>query len=302
MELTVGPNLFFWKAEDLRAFYKALEAAPVARVAVGEVVCSKRMPFWEAEIPNIVAGLRAAGKEVALSTLGLVTLGRERNKTHDLFDLGLPVEINDISALKHLPENTPFWVGPLVNVYNEGTLGYLARRGATRICLPPELPLASIATLAKAGKDAGVKVEVWGHGRLPLAISARCYHARLHDRAKDNCQFICGEDLDGREVDTLDGQAFLSVNGVQTLSAATGCAAYHTEALKDAGVDSLRLSPQTGDFVGLCAGYADRIAGNITAEALVAQLLPEAPGGRFADGFFAGPSGSDWSHPVPAGA
>ncbi|SOB98432.1 collagenase-like PrtC family protease [Rhodobacter sp. JA431] len=300
MDLTVGSNLFFWTAEATRKFYADLAQAPVSRVVVGEVVCSKRLPFWEAEIPTALATLQEAGKEVAISTLGLVTLKRERNQTDDIFGMGVPVEINDITALKHLPENTPFWVGPLVNVYNEGTVAYLARRGATRICLPPELPLASIATLAKAGKEAGVKIEVWGHGRLPLAISARCYHARLHDRAKDNCQFICGEDWDGREVDTLDGQAFLSVNGVQTLSAATGCAAYHTEALRDAGVDSLRLSPQTGDFMGLCAAYADRIAGNITPEALVAQLLPEAPGGRFADGFFTGPSGSDWAHPIPA--
>lgn len=300
MDLTVGANLFFWTTDATRGFYERLRAAPVARVVVGEVVCSKRLPFWEHDIPLIVATLRDAGKEVALSTLGLITLNRERAKTKDLFDMGLPVEINDITALKHIPEGTPFWVGPLVNVYNEGTLAYLARRGATRICLPPELPLKSIAALCKAGKEAGVAVEVWGHGRLPLAMSARCYHARLHDRAKDNCQFICGADLDGREVDTLDGQAFLSVNGVQTLSAATGCAAYYTEALAEAGVSALRLSPQTGDFNGLCQGYADRLAGKVSPADLVAKLLPEAPGGRFADGFFDGPSGSDWQHPISA--
>ena len=46
------------------------------------------------------------------------------------------------------------------------------------------------------------------------------------DRAKDNCQFVCGVDLDGRTVDTLDGQQFLAVNGVQTLSAATAFAGH----------------------------------------------------------------------------
>ena len=300
MDLTVGSNLFFWSAEATRAFYAGLGSAPVARVVLGEVVCSKRLPYWDAEIPAAIAALQAAGKEVAISTLGLVTLKRERSQTADLFEMGLPVEVNDLSALKHIPEGVPFWVGPLVNVYNEGTLRYLARRGATRICLPPELPLGSIAALCKAGAEAGVAVEVWGHGRVPLAMSGRCYHARLHDRAKDNCQFICGEDLDGREVDTVDGQSFLSVNGVQTLSAATGCAAYHTEALAEAGVSALRLSPQTGDFNGLCAGYAARLAGTISAADLVAKLLPEAPGGRFADGFLKGPSGADWSHPLTA--
>ena len=90
-----------------------------------------------------------------------------------------------------------------MNVYNEGTLQWLARKGATRICLPPELPLASVAVLARAGRDAGVAIEVWGHGRAPLAISGRCYHARLHDRIKDACLFVCGEDPDGRDATSI---------------------------------------------------------------------------------------------------
>lgn len=299
MDLTVGSNLFFWPAETSRNFYAALARAPVARVVLGEVVCSKRLPFWEAEIPAAIAALQAGGKEVALSTLGLVTLKRERALTDDLWAMGLPVEVNDITALAHLPEGHPFWVGPLVNVYNEGTLAYLARRGMRRLCLPPELPLGSIAALARAGAEAGVAVEVWGHGRLPLAISGRCYHARLNDRAKDNCQFICEADPDGREVDTLDGQQFLAVNGVQTLSAATACAAYHVEALAGAGVAALRLSPQSAGFVALCEAWAARLEGRLSAADLVAQLLPQAPGGRFADGYFTGPSGADWAHPLP---
>ncbi|NCU19422.1 U32 family peptidase [Candidatus Falkowbacteria bacterium] len=300
MDLTVGPNQFFWTAAQVRDFYESVAKAPVARVVLGELICSKRMSFWTDQIPGAVEVLQQAGKDVAISTLALITLKRERKQTADLLDMGLPIEVNDISALQQIPAGTPFWVGPLVNVYNEGTLRWLAKRGATRICLPPEMPLASITTMVKAGAEVGVAVEVWGHGRLPLAISGRCYHARLHDRAKDNCQFVCGEDADGREVDTLDGQPFLAVNGVQTLSASTACMAWHTEALAAAGVASLRLSPQTGHFADLCQGYADRIAGQISAADLVAQLLPEAPGGRFSDGFLMGPSGADWSHPIEA--
>ena len=51
--------------------------------------------------------------------------------TADLMDLGLPVEVNDLTALRHMPLGRPFWVGPLVNVYNEGTLRWLAKRGAS---------------------------------------------------------------------------------------------------------------------------------------------------------------------------
>lgn len=295
MDLTVGPNHFFWEAPALRAFYQGLASAPVARVVLGEVVCSKRLPFWQDEIAPAVEGLMAAGKAVAITSLALVTLKRERKATAALADIGLPVEINDLTALHALPKGMAFWVGPLINVYNEGTLRWLAARGATRICLPPELPLDSLAVLARLGRELGVAIEVWGHGRLPLAISGRCYHARLHDHAKDSCQFVCGLDPDGRDVETLDGQKFLTVNGVQTLSQSTASMAFQIEPLRQAGITALRLSPQSTGFATICAAYADRITGRLSAADLAAMLIPMVPGGRLSDGFIRGPAGAHWS-------
>ncbi len=295
MDLTVGPNQFFWEAPVWAAFYRTLAEAPVARVVLGELVCSKRLPYFQQEIPAAIEVLLAAGKEVALTSLALITLKRERKLTADLIGMGLPIEVNDLSALIHIPQGTPFWVGPLINVYNEGTLRWLAGRGATRVCLPPELPLASVATLAAEGARLGVAVEVWGHGRVPLAIAGRCYHARLHDRAKDNCQFVCGEDPDGREVETLDGQPFLAVNGVQTLSGSTASMAHQVEALAEAGVNALRLSPQTGDFGALCRAWAARLAGQMDGAALAALSAAMAPGARLSDGFLTGEAGVAWS-------
>lgn len=296
MDLTVGPNAFFWTAEATRDFYAALASAPVSRVVIGEWVCSKRLPFWQDEIPGAVAALQEAGKEVAVTSLALITLKRERKQTDDLVGMGLPVEVNDLSALRHIPEGAPFWVGPMVNVYNEGTLNWLARRGATRICLPPELPLPAIATLAKAGAEAGVAVEVWAHGRAPLAISGRCYHARLTDRAKDSCQFVCGDDPDGRDVDTLDGLAFLTVNGVQTLGRAVTTVANQIAALREAGVVSLRLSPHVGDFPAVAVAYAAGLADAAqTGAPLVAKLKNLMPGAEFCDGFVRGEVGASFS-------
>lgn len=295
MDLTIGPNHFFWEAPVVRAFYQGLAAAPVARVVLGEVVCSKRLPFWQNEIAPAAETLLASGKAVAITSLALVTLKRERKATAALADIGLPVEVNDLTALHSLPKGQPFWVGPLINVYNEGTLRWLAARGAVRVCLPPELPLESIAVLAGLGRDLGVAIEVWGHGRLPLAISGRCYHARLHDHAKDSCQFVCGLDPDGRDVETLDGQKFLAVNGVQTLSQSTASMAYQFEALQQAGVAALRMSPQSTDFAGICVAYADLIAGRLSATDLATALSEKVPGGRLSDGFVRGPAGEHWS-------
>lgn len=293
MQLTVGANQFFWDAASWRDFYARLaDEAPVDRVVLGELVCSKRLPFYASEIPAAVERLQAAGKAVAMTSLALITLKRERNLTAELAATGLEVELGDLTALALLPEGAAFSVGPLVNVYNEGTLAWLAARGARRICLPPELTPAAVAVLAQASP---IPVEVWGWGRLPLAISARCYHARLHERAKDSCQFVCDADPDGRAVDTLDGQKFLAVNGVQTLSAACASAAHALPALRAAGVAGLRLSPQAEGFVEVCRLMREVTEGRIDAAEFDARARPLTPGGAFCDGFLTGNAGVAWS-------
>lgn len=295
MQLTVGPNPFFWPADRWAQLYDDLCASPVDRVVLGEMVCSKRLPFYQDRIPAAIARLQDAGKQVALSSLALVTLKRERKSSSELVEMGVEIEVNDLTALAYLPENTPFSVGPLVNVYNESTLRWLARRGANRICLPPELPLKSVEILAKAGAGLGVEIEVWGHGRVPLAISGRCYHARLHGRTKDNCQFACEDDADGLSVRTLDDQPFLAMNGVQTLSDSHASAAHQVGALADAGVAALRLSPQSRDFVQVCHLYRQLLEGELNGEAVVTALMAMDADLRLSDGFLTGDRGADWS-------
>lgn len=295
MELTVGPNQFFWSADRWSTFYDDLVSAPVDRVVLGELVCSKRLPFYQDRIPGAIESLLNAGKEVALTSLALVTLKRERKLTADLAAMGVTVEINDLTALPFLPEDMPFWVGPLVNVYNEGTLSWLASRGATRVCLPPELPLESVEILATTGKQLGVAIEVWGHGRLPLAISGRCYHARMHGRTKDNCQFACEDDPNGLDVRTLDDQPFLAMNGVQTLSDSYASVAHQTDALVKAGVSAIRLSPQSEGFVEVCQLYKGRLDGTRDAKDVVDGLGQIDPSARLSDGFLTGDRGVDWS-------
>ncbi|MEX0304677.1 MAG: U32 family peptidase [Leisingera sp.] len=295
MELTVGPNQFFWPAGTWSAFYEILAEAPVDRVVLGELVCSKRLPFYQDRIPEALTALAEAGKETVLTSLALVTLKRERKLTADLAAMGVTIEINDLTALAHLPKGMGFNVGPLVNVYNEGSLAWLASLGAKRICLPPELPVASVETLARAGAGLGVAIEVWGHGRLPLAISGRCHHARLHKRTKDNCQFACEEDPDGLRVQTLENRPFLAMNGVQTLSDSHACADYQIEALAEAGISALRLSPQSRGFIRLCQLYRERLDGTLPAGAIAGELRHSSPETRLSDGFLTGPSGASWS-------
>jgi O2-independent ubiquinone biosynthesis protein UbiV len=279
MKLTLGPILFNWEPDIWRDFYfRIADEAAVDAVAVGEVVCSKRMPFFDEHFPAVLERLTAAGKEVLVSSLALVTLERERRRTEELAlaDEWL-VEANDISCIAHLG-GRPHVIGPFVNVYNEGTAQWFAAQGARRICLPPELPLESIAAIAAATPQA--EIEVFAFGRAPLAISARCYHARLHKLAKDNCRFVCAADPDGLPVDTLDDERFLVVNGVQTLAYACTNLIMDLDDLAQADIASLRLSPQHCDMVAVASTFREVLDGKMPAEEglrELAAIYPDVP-------------------------
>lgn len=290
MQLTLGPVLFNWSPETWRDFYyRIADEAPVERVVVGEAVCSKRSPFFAEHLPGVVERLEAAGKTVLHASLILVSLLRERRQTAELMQApDIMVEINDLTCLAFLA-NRPHAIGPFVNVYNEVSAGFLAGRGATRICLPPELPLASVAAIAAALPE--VAIEVFAFGKVPLAISARCYHARIHKLSKDNCRFVCEQDPDGLEVETLEGQRFLSVNGVQTLSHSCASALADIPVLAAARVAALRLSPQRCDMVAVAQLFRDVIDNRLAADEAsrsLAGLYPDTP---FANGFLHGVPG-----------
>ncbi|MBZ8133055.1 U32 family peptidase [Afifella sp. IM 167] len=285
--LTLGPVLFNWPADSWSDFYARIaDEAEVDRVFLGEVVCSKRSPFYEDRILEAAERLQKAGKEVYLSSLVLVTLPRERKAMKELAEgAELPLEVNDLTMMRYLEAGKAFAVGPLVNVYNEGTLAWLAGRGARLVCLPPELPIGSVASLAAAGGKAGIDTEVWAFGRVPLAISGRCYHARIHGLSKDSCQFVCGEDADGLKVETMDGEDFLAVNGVQTMSFTHASVLGDLEALEAAGVTSFRLSPHDCDMVEVARLFRARLDGRLEAGAAMERLGALLPEARFSNGF-----------------
>lgn len=295
MQLTLGPVLFNWRPDVWRDFYfRIADEAPVDAVVVGEIVCSKRAPFLAEHIPTAIERLQAAGKKVILGSLILPALERERRLTTELARTkGFLVEANDVSCLAHFGGG-PHAIGHFVNVYNEMTASYFAVRGARRICLPPELPRASVRAIAAAVPD--TLIEAFAFGRVPLAISARCYHARLHQRTKDNCQFVCEQDPDGLASETLDGEAFLAINGVQTLSHTCASLLGEAAALAGAGVRALRLSPQQCDMVEVARVFRDVLDGHREAEAGQEALARLYPGVSFANGFFHGAPGA---HFVP---
>lgn len=287
--LTLGPLLFNWTAEKRRDFYfRIADEAPVDTVCLGETVCSKRTPFIEPGLPEIIDRLQAAGKEVVHSTLALILSGAEMEQVRGLAeDPDFLIEANDVSTAALL-RGRPHVIGPYVNVYNEGTLDYLVRQGATRVCLAAELSATAIGVLAATGL---AEIEVMVFGRVPLAISARCYHARAYGLHKDGCQYICDRDLDGMTVESLTGQEFLSVNGLQTLSHSFVNLAGEVGALQKMGVGGLRLSPHNLDMVAVAQVYRDLADVSMEAGAALERLEELCGDVPFSNGFFHGVEG-----------
>ena len=282
--LSLGPVLFNWNAEDKRDFYfRIADEAPLDTVYLGEVVCSKRESFFDPYIPAVVERLRNGGKQVVHSTLALILNEREMEAVRAL--AGLPdllLEANDIGSVALLA-GRPHVVGPFVNVYNEDTLAYLANQGASRVSLPWELSSQQLAALAKS---AVVELEVQVFGRVPLAISARCYHARAHGLHKDGCQYVCAEDRDGLRVDTLDGESFLAVNGTQTLSHTVSNLIGELEGLREIGFEAFRLWPHSADMVAVSEVFRDVLDGKRTADEGRRRLDAVAGFAPFSNGFY----------------
>lgn len=283
-KLNLGPNLFNWAPEKLRDFYfKIADEAPVDTVFIGEVVCSKRQPFFAQHIPEVAERLTNAGKRVIFSTLALVLTKREVELTRELCEIeDVLIEANDLSACAKLA-GRDHAIGPFVNIYNEGTLKVMEAQGAKHISLAGELSRTSLAAL---GKAATVDLEAQVFGRLPLAISARCYHARSHGLAKDSCQYVCDKDPDGMDLDTLDGDPFLSINGVQTMSYTCANLIGELSDLQTLGINNFRLSPQDTDMVQVAKIFREVLDGEIEAIDATAKLDELMDGLPFANGFY----------------
>ncbi|MEE3627423.1 U32 family peptidase [Nitrospirillum sp. BR 11752] len=295
-KLTLGPLHFHWPAARRRDFYARIaDEAPVDTVVLGEVVCSKRAPFFDGDIPEVADRLRRAGKEVVLGSLALVMQARERQGVMDLaasWSAGCDfvVEANDLTAVAACA-GRPHAIGPLVAVYNPSTLELMARQGATRVCLPGELTADAIAALAGAAMATGTQLEVQAFGRLPLAISARCYHARAHGLHKDGCRYVCEKHPDGMDLDTLDGAPFLAVNGVQTLSGSYLDLLGDLDRLRSLGVGRFRLSPQDCDMVAVTETFRAVLDGSVPVAPARDRLRDLCPGRRFSNGFLHGVEG-----------
>ncbi len=278
MKLALGPVLYYWPRATLLSFYEAVAASPVDIVYLGETVCSRRHELRLVDWLNVAASLRAAGKEVVLSTQVLIESGADVTVMHKITGNGdFMVEANDMGAVHCLQGKAPFVAGPHLNIYNLPTLQWIAALGVKRWVMPLEMGRRDLALIQRE-RPSGLETEVFAYGRMPLAFSARCFTARHRNLPKDDCQFSCIDNPDGLMLRTRESEGFLVLNGTQTQSARVYNLMPELAAMRELGVDVVRISPQskhTVEIVNIFHTVLHQQASAEQAMQAMGDLMPE---------------------------
>lgn len=260
MKISLAPIPYYWPRKDVFAFYDAVAASAADIVYLGEVVCSRRHEVSFEDWLALADALAAAGKEPVLSTQALTESEGDLKIVRRAIGNGrFRVEANDMGAVRLLQGTRGWVIGPHINVYNGETLALLEELGARRWVAPAEASRSTVAGVLAARR--GVEAEVLAHGRLPLAFSARCFTARRFNLQKENCEYRCLAFPEGMPLQTLEGEPFLALNGIQAQSGNVQCLVDEIDELALARIGILRIVPQSKEMPRVLATWralADR--------------------------------------------
>ncbi|WP_219349762.1 U32 family peptidase [Psychromonas sp. CD1] len=269
MKLSLGPVLYYWPEKSIMDFYDQALSSTADIIYLGETVCSKRRELKTRDWIELAKSLSQQGKEVVLSSLALLEAPSEIKILQQLCDNGeLSVEANDVGAIQLLHEKkVPFTCGPAINCYNASVLKLFMNKGMQRWVMPVELSRDWLQQIVFDCQALGIRdqfeIEVFAHGFMPLAYSARCFTARSENKAKDDCELCCIKYPQGRATTTQEDQQVFILNGIQTQSG------YCYNLINDLPsmqglVDILRISPSSVQAFKILENFRKELQGEHT--------------------------------------
>ncbi len=257
MNISLGPIEYCWSKNDVTEFYHQVSQSDIPLIYLGETVCSRRREVKFKDYMALAQMLKESGKQVVLSTLTLIEAQSEFELIKQQIDNGeFMIEANDMGAVEVAKSlKLPFVCGPSMNNYNTAVLKKLASWGMQRFVMPLELSKHWLEQVHEELAANHIQIEVFGHGYMPLAHSARCFTARHKGLTKDSCETACLNYPKGMLVQTQESQPLLRLNGIQTQSAACIDLRDQLAEMQRIGVNFFRVSPSSLSSISV----ADRL-------------------------------------------
>lgn len=267
MKLSLGPLLYYWPRNTIEDYYTEALNSEADVIYLGETVCSKRRELKTRDWINLAKELATnSDKEIVLSTMALLEAPSEIKILRQLCENGLfKVEANDLGGIQILSEKkVPFVCGPAINCYNASVIKLFVNKGMQRWVMPVELSRDWLLNTVKECQTLAIRdqfeIEVFSHGFMPLAYSARCFTARSENKGKDDCELCCIKYPRGRLTTTQEDQQVFLLNGIQTQSGYCYNLINDIESMQGL-VDIIRISPSGRESFDILKQYRNRLNG-----------------------------------------
>jgi collagenase-like PrtC family protease len=246
MRISLGPAPLNWGEKKLFDFYETAITGKVDIFYLGEVICCERLRKFKNLLLNLARMIKDSNKKLYISSYALVTKLEDHQDIKELLQIADGIELNCFSYLD-IDFRGDLIAGPFLNIYNSPSIEFLSKLGFKRVVLPYELSLESIKDIAY---KSNLEIEAFVSGRLPLAISRRCYTLRAVGKDESRCKMTCLQYPEGLALETLDGTKLFRVNGKEVSSYEIHSSKDRIKEIEDAGVSILRIMPQT-EGIGL---------------------------------------------------
>lgn len=292
IKLSLGPIQFYWSKETLLEYYLEMAKMPLDTIYIGEVVCSRRHEMRFEDWCDLAEIIAESGKEIIFSSLVLLESESDLRRLRRFASQGkFILEANDMAAVKLARENEiPFVAGATLNIYSDATLNIFHQLGAKRWLAPCELGRDKLKAITEHAQTKDIETELFAWGKIPLAYSSRCFTARHYNLNKDSCEYRCLDHEHGMPMLTREGQPFLTINGIQTMSHGCQSLLAHHEDIAQLGVNMLRLSPQLTDMPRVIELHRQVLDSQLDSKDALNELK-ELSYGDLVDGYWHGQPG-----------